>query len=89
MPERKNIEGFHSEPVQEIMGTIPSWITRWGITVIFGVFVVFFIGCCLIRYPQTIVSPIVITSSIPPSRITARFSGLLDTVAVGNGGKVR
>lgn len=45
MPERKNIEGFHSEPVQEIMGTIPSWITRWGITVIFGVFVVIFIGC--------------------------------------------
>lgn len=89
MPERKSIEGFHSDPVQEIMGTIPSWITRWGITVIFGVFVVIFIGCCLIRYPQTIVSPIVITSSNPPSRITARFSGLLDTVAVGNGGKVR
>lgn len=89
MAERKRIEGFHSEPVQEIMGTIPSWITRWGVTVIFGIFVIIFIGCCLIRYPQTIASPIVITSSNPPSRITARFSGLLDTVAVANGGKVR
>lgn len=89
MAERKRVEGFHSEPVQEIMGTIPSWITRWGVTVIFGIFVIIFIGCCLIRYPQTIASPIVITSSNPPSRITARFSGLLDTVAVANGGKVR
>ena len=89
MAERKRIEDFHSESVQEIMGTIPSWITRWGVTVIFGIFVIIFIGCCLIRYPQTIASPIVITSSNPPSRIAARFSGLLDTVTVANGGKVR
>lgn len=80
---------FHSEPVQEIMGTIPSWITRWGITVIFGIFLIIFIGCCLIRYPQTIASKIIITSSNPPSRITARFSGLLDTVTVDNGNKVK
>lgn len=29
----------YSEPVQEIMGAKPSWIVRWGITVIFAILV--------------------------------------------------
>ena len=37
MPERG--DNYYSEPVQEIMGSIPSWITRWGVTVIAGIFV--------------------------------------------------
>lgn len=84
--ERKKIE--HSEPVQEIMGTIPSWITRWGIFVIFSVFVLLFLGCCFIRYPQTLSAEIIITSSNPPSRIASRHSGLLDSIAVENGQQV-
>ena len=36
MPERG--DNYYSEPVQEIMGSIPSWITRWGVTVIAGIF---------------------------------------------------
>lgn len=86
MPERE--DSYYSEPVQEIMGTIPSWITLWGITVIAGIFMLIIIGCCIIKYPQTLTSSISLTSVNPPSDLTSRYSGLLDSVYVTNGDKV-
>lgn len=86
MPERG--DNYYSEPVQEIMGSIPSWITRWGVTVIAGIFALIVIGCCIIRYPQTLTSSITLTSENPPSDLAARYDGLLDTVCVVNGQKV-
>ena len=88
MPHNREIN-YHSEPVQEIMGTIPSWITRWGVTVIFAVFTLIVIGCCIIRYPQTVDAGISITSSCPPSELTARYDGLIDRVYVIDGQKVQ
>lgn len=86
MPERG--DNYYSEPVQEIMGSIPSWITRWGVTVIAGIFALIIIGCCIIRYPQTLTSSITLTSENPPSDLAARYDGLLDTVCVVNGQEV-
>ena len=87
MPERG--DNYYSEPVQEIMGSIPSWVTRWGVTVIAGIFALIVIGCCIIRYPQTLTSAITLTSENPPSDLASRYDGLLDTVCVANGQKVR
>ena len=86
MPERG--DNYYSELVQEIMGSIPSWITRWGVTVIAGIFALIIIGCCIIRYPQTLTSAITLTSENPPSDLASRYDGLLDTVCVVNGQKV-
>ena len=61
--EIKHSENYYSEPVQEILGSIPSWITRWGVTIIFGIFAMIIIGCCLIDYPQTLTAPITVTVS--------------------------
>lgn len=61
--EIKHSKNHYSEPVQEILGTIPSWITRWGVTIILGVFTMIIIGCCLIDYPQTLTAPITVTIS--------------------------
>ncbi len=80
---------YHSEPVQEIMGTSPSWIIRWGVTVIAVVFALIVIGCCIIKYPQTIVSTISIINTNPPSRLEARYSGIIDTIAVANGQPIK
>ena len=87
MPERR--DNHYSEPVQEIMGSIPLWITRWGVTVIAAIFALMIIGCCIIRYPQTLISTITLTSENPPSDLASRYDGLLDTVCVKNGQKVR
>ena len=53
----------YSEPVQEILGSIPSWVTRWGVTIIFGVLAMIIVGCCLIDYPQTLTAPITVMVS--------------------------
>lgn len=80
---------FYSEPVQEIMGTIPSWTVRWGVTVIAAVFAIISIGCCIVKYPQTISGGISIISTNPPARLEARYSGIIDTIAVSNGNHVK
>lgn len=79
----------HSEQVQEIMGTIPSWTIRWGISVISAVFALTVFGCCFIKYPKTLPSTISIISTNPPSRLEARYAGIIDTIAVINGQPVQ
>ena len=54
---------LHSEPVQEILGAIPAWITRWGITIIFALSAIIILGSCLIDYPQTLSVPILVMVS--------------------------
>lgn len=86
MPElenRNNLE--HSREADEIFGRLPSWIIRWGITVIAGILAILILACCLIKYPETVSSTIVLTSDNPPSDLRSRFSGILDSVYVKDG----
>ena len=71
------------------MGRAPSWVVRWGITVIFVILALIVLGCYIIKYPQTVTAPISITTVNAPSDLTARYDGLLDSVCVGNGENVR
>ena len=32
---------IYSDEVQEIMGRIPGWVVRWGLSVIFSIFNIF------------------------------------------------
>lgn len=89
MEEFNKRKTFYSEPVQEIMGSIPSWTIRWGITVISAVFALIVIGSCIIKYPQSLPSTISIISANPPSRLEARYAGIIDTIAVINGQTVQ
>lgn len=45
---------LRSEEVQEIMGRVPPWIERWGITVIALLLVVILAGAALFPYPDTL-----------------------------------
>ena len=62
---------LHSEEIQEIMGRIPGWVVRWGISVIFSLFAVLLLISFFFKYPETIASSIVITTSNPPSDLIA------------------
>lgn len=88
MPDKKN-RNFHSEEAQEIMGRAPSWVVRWGVTVIFIILALVVLGCCIIKYPEIITAPVSLTTVNAPSDLTARYDGLLDTVCVQNGETVR
>ena len=66
---------LYSEPVQEIMGNPPAWIIRWGSLLIFLIFIVFITFSWVVRYPDTIPAPIVITTENPPVTLVAKVSG--------------
>ncbi len=66
---------LRSDDVEEIMSQIPPWIQRWGLTVLFGILMIFFIICCILRFPQTITADVVLTSSTPPVELHANVTG--------------
>lgn len=80
----KEIE-LRSEEVQEIMGQIPSWIVRWGITLLFIILVVLLIGSCFFKYPDVISTQMTLTSTHPAVQIVARTSGRISKLYVSDG----
>jgi len=85
--EENNIN-IHSQEVQEIMGRTPSWIMRWGITVLISIILAFILCCYFIKYPQTVTAYITLTSDYPPADLVAKSTGIIDTVFVSEGDNV-
>jgi HlyD family secretion protein len=79
---------IRSEEVQEIMGFIPHWIIRWGITLFFLVIGVFVMGSFFFKYPDVIQSTIVVTTETPPAAIVARTTGKIQRLFVQDNQKV-
>lgn len=84
----KEVE-IRSEEVQEIMGFIPHWIIRWGLTAIFVVVIFFMIGSWFFKYPDIIASTIVVTTENPPANLVARSSGKITELYVRDKQKVQ
>ncbi len=81
MEEHEKIE-LRSDEVQEILGTPPRWIVRWGTTfVIIGVLLLGYFSY-LIKYPDVVTVPMTITTSIEPVEVVAAKSGHLADVFV-------
>lgn len=54
---------YHSEPVQEIMGSIPACIIRWGAVLVLIFYVGIIWGSYIISYPDKITVPISMTAT--------------------------
>ncbi len=80
---------LRSRESQEIMGTPPGWIMRWGITSLMGLVVIVMIGAYFIKYPDTIIGKVTITTTDPPARLVAQSSGKLVSLFVKNNDTVR
>lgn len=87
MAESNKIE-IRSEEVQEIMGTPPKWIVRWGIVIIFLVLMVLLAGSFFYKYPDLIIARVTIISENPPISVVARSDGKLDKIFVSDKQKV-
>jgi len=83
-----NLE-LRSEPVQEIIGRDPSWIIRWGITVVFMTVIMILIGAWIIKYPEVVTARIAITTQSPPVRVVSRSSGKITAFLVEEGDEVK
>ena len=89
MPDnRRHITTEHSEEAQQILGRIPSWIVRWGVTVIFAVFALILIGCCIIKYPERVTATVTITTGNSPVDVVAGGGGNLERILVSSGDSI-
>jgi multidrug resistance efflux pump len=84
----KSIE-LYSEEVQEILGTPPRGILSWGITLLFLVIVLLFIGSWLFKYPDIIVSDITVTTENVPANLIARSAGKITGIFAGDNEQVK
>ena len=80
---------IYSEEIQEIMGRIPGWVIRWGLTVFFFLFLLVLGIAWFVRYPETISAPIVLTTLNPPADLIARSSNKIEHILVEDGCSVK
>lgn len=86
--EHKEVE-LRSEEVQEIMGQLPAWIIRWGITILFIVVLALVIGSCFFKYPDVIQANMTLTSYHPAAQVVARTAGKINTLYVSDQEEVK
>lgn len=75
---------MHCDEVQEVMGEIPSWIVRWGITVIFAIVVALIVGSHFFYYPDVVKTDIRITTT-EANNAALKSIGEIKIPATGSG----
>lgn len=66
---------LRSEEVQDIITQMPGWLLRWGITLIFVLFVGLLAVSWFIKYPDVIKASVVVTTNPAPINLVSRTSG--------------
>jgi multidrug efflux pump subunit AcrA (membrane-fusion protein) len=83
-----NIE-LRSESVQDILTQPPHWMIRWGNTIIFIILLLILIMSYIIRYPEFIPAPIIVTSQNPPEKLEARTNSKIEKIFIKNHQEVK
>ena len=76
-----NIE-LRSESVQDILTQPPHWMIRWGNTIIFIILLLILLMSYIIKYPEFIPAPIIVTSQNPPEKIEARSNSKVEKIFI-------
>lgn len=88
MGKKQNIE-IHNEEVREIMQQIPGSILRWGLTVIFMIFISIIIGSYFFTFNEIVSAPLIITTTNPPTPLITKTSGRIGQWFVSDGESVQ
>ncbi len=88
MEEHDRIE-LRSDDVQEIIGTPPRWIVRWGTLVVTGAVLAMVAMSFYVQYPDKVRGRVKITSKIAAVRVNAQKSDLISKIYVEDGDKVQ
>jgi HlyD family secretion protein len=78
-----------SESIQDIIGTNPPFLVRWGNTFMFVICAILISLCWIIKYPDTILSQITIKTNVNPKPVTAKFDGKLIKLLIKDGDIVK
>jgi multidrug resistance efflux pump len=73
------------QEVQQIMGDPPSWIVRWGISLVLISVTVLVMVSYVVKYPDIIPAPITLETENPPIRVPARMTGKIEQLRVAEG----
>lgn len=83
--EKRNKIEFRSEPVQEILGSVPSWIIRWGTTLFFLVVALLLIGSWVFKYPEVVPNlDVEVVTTQPPANVVARSTGKIENFFISD-----
>ncbi|WP_319591760.1 HlyD family efflux transporter periplasmic adaptor subunit [uncultured Draconibacterium sp.] len=84
MKKKQNIE-IHNEEVREIMQQIPGRILRWGLAVIFLIFISIILGSYFFTFNEIVSAPLIITTTNPPAPLITKTSGRIKHWFVSDG----
>jgi len=83
-----NIE-LRSESVQDILTQPPHWMIRWGNTIIFIILILILIMSYIIKYPEFVAAPVIVTSQNPPEKLEARTNSKIEKIFIKNHQEVK
>jgi HlyD family secretion protein len=89
MPIEQQESINNSEEINEIITAVPSWILRWGITIIFLIVLGVILLSAFIRYPDIVKAPLKINSLNAPKEVIAHQAGKLVKLLVKEGQNVK
>jgi multidrug resistance efflux pump len=78
----ENLIELRSEEVQEILGTPPSWMVRWGTTLAALVLLILLFVAWFVKYPEIKEARLVLTTSVPPSPLVTRVASNIEKIFV-------
>lgn len=73
----------------QIFARPPSWLLRWGMTLVLVAFVFFALIAWLIKYPDEIPARVSILTENPPIRVVSRSSNPIEKLWVSNNQEVK
>lgn len=80
---------LRSEIVQDILTDPPHWMFRWGNTIIFLILLLILAMSYIIKYPEFVPAPIIVTSQNPPEKIEARSSSKIEKIFIKDHQRVK
>lgn len=82
--EPEDITINHHDEMDQILGNPPSWILKWGITLVLLAVLIFAALAWIIKYPDIIPAKVVLTTENPVIPVMAKTSGSLQQIFVAN-----
>ena len=79
----------HTDDMQDIITSVPSWLLRWGITLFFFVLVMLLSLSAFIKYPDIVKTQLKITSPNMPKQVVPKITGKLVKLLVNNNDEVK
>ncbi len=73
---------IYSEEVRDVLSDPPKAILRWGNTILLGFVLILLVLSYIIKYPDIIVTQIIITTNIPPEKLVTKVSGKIKTILI-------